>query len=99
MKTYGIEYRNMHTAIHGILVFANKKDAMNAYKNLQTLENVSSQERYDDILNTVFNICDRDFDLAEINYRDVVENSPYNYYQCDDTKIIIVNQLFFDLYI
>lgn len=95
---YGVDYRNMHTAIHGILVFSDSDEAEQAYAELKQAEHANDEQEYNDILSYVFDFAVEDID--EINFRDFInvgEDKIYPRY--DDEFIIIVNDFTVDLYV
>lgn len=95
---YGVDYRNMHTAIHGILVFSDRDEAEYAYDELKRAERTNDEHEYDDILDHVFNFAVDT--IEEVNYRDYVElDSDKIYPVYDDEFIIIVNSISIDLYV
>jgi hypothetical protein len=65
-RLYGINFRNMRTAIHGIIVFTNKAEATACAKLLDETEDVETLEGFDyeDI-------------IEEIDYRDITRNGKY----------------------
>ena len=93
---YGVDYRNMHNAIHGILVFADIDEAEQAYNQLT--ERVDDEHEYNAILSDVFESVVEDID--EINFRDFVDVGGDKIYPVyDDEFIIIVNDFAVDLYL
>lgn len=95
---YGIDYRNMHNAIHGILVFSDNDDAKQCYDDLKQAEYVEDQSEYDVILEQVFDFAIDN--VEEINYRDFRDVAGEEIYPLyDDEFIIIVNNVAVDLYL
>lgn len=95
---YGIDYRNMHNAIHGILVFSDIDEAEQAYDQLKQAEQSEDDHEYAAILNEVFEFAVEDID--EINFRDFVDVGGDKIYPVyDDEFIIIVNDFAVDLYL
>lgn len=103
-KKYCINYRNMHTAIHGLILFDTRREAEDAYgflkKNIRKIEMSEMEDEftYEDIVNIVFNSSEGCID--EINFRDIKEKQLYGKLQkvyCDD--YIIVNFSSIDLYL
>lgn len=93
---YGVDYRNMHNAIHGILVFSDSDEAEQAYDQLKQAE--QSEDEYNDILSYVFDFAIEDID--EINFRDFINVGGDKIYpRYDDEFIIIVNNIAVDLYL
>lgn len=95
---YGVDYRNMHTGIHGILVFADIDEAEQAYDDLKQAEYSKDEYEYNDILDDVLESVVEDID--EINFRDFVNvDGDKVYPYSDDEFIIIVNDFAVDLYL
>lgn len=99
---YGIDYRNMHNALHGILVFSDSDEAEQAYDQLKQAEQQAEQSEdeheYNDILSYVFDSAVEDID--EINFRDFINVGGDKIYpRYDDEFIIIVNNFAVDLYL
>lgn len=86
---YGINYRNMRTAIHGLIVFDNEQKAINAYNQLKNLENCTNDIDYEIILEEVLSMSN--YIIDEIDYRDISDDLVY-----DNIKIINLNSV--DLY-
>lgn len=73
---YAIEYRNMNTAIHGLIIFASRDDAEEACNTLEIIEGNPSDYDYYDYNEAVGNIISRSSEhIPEINFRDVVAHS------------------------
>lgn len=95
---YGVDYRNMHTAIHGILVFSDIDEAEQAYDQLKQAERSNDEHEYAAILDDVFEFAVEDID--EINFRDFVDVDGDKIYPLyEDEFIIIVNDFAVDLYL
>lgn len=95
---YGIDYRNMHTALHGILVFADSDEAEQAYDQLKQAEQLEDEHEYNNILRDVFDFAIEDID--EINFRDFINVGGDKIYPgYDDEFIIIVNNIAVDLFL
>lgn len=95
---YGVDYRNMHTAIHGIIVFSDRDDAEWAYDELKRASRADYGHEYDFILDDIFNSSIEV--LEEINYRnftDAAGEKVYPYH--DDEFIIIVNNISVDVFV
>ena len=82
-QKYGVNFRNMHTAIHGIIVFNDVDEAIRCAKQLEETESGETLEYFDY----------SDF-IEEINYRDIETTEDGTFY--DDIKI--VNDVFIDVY-
>ena len=87
--TYGINYRNMHTGIHGLIIFNDEDNARANYTTLLQLDDVEDNAEYEDIINEVLENSD-DW-IEEIDYKDI-KNNVY------DDSVNIVNPNFIDLY-
>ena len=94
-KIYGIEYRNMQTAIHGFFVFEKKALAKKAFAALKDIENIENEQEYEDILDFVSGLTSKEYNFGEIDYHDV-KNDCYFY---DDLSIVKINNDYFDLYL
>ena len=95
---YGVDYRNMHTGLHGILVFSDIDEAEQAYDDLKQAERANDDHEYNAILDNVFEFAVEDID--EINFRDFVELDGDKIYPVySDEFIIIVNDFAVDLYL
>ena len=105
LKKYCIDFRNMYTAIHGLIVFNTRKDAEDAYeflkKNIRKLEVSETNDEgltYDDVINNVLNSSTNFID--EINFRSIKEKQLYGRLQkVYDNDYIIVNFCSIDLYL
>jgi hypothetical protein len=95
---YGVDYRNTHNALHGILVFADSDEAEQAYDQLKQAEQLEDEHEYNNILSDVFDFAIEDID--EINFRDFINVGGDKIYpRYDDEFIIIVNNIAVDLYL
>ncbi len=94
---YGIDYRNMHTALHGILVFSDRYEAEQFYDDLTHAESAEDEQEYNYIIGDVFDAAIDN--IEEINHRDYVETGSDKIYPMyDDEFIILVNRIAVDLY-
>jgi len=98
-KLYAVDYRNMHNAIHGLLIFKQYKKATQAAKELQRLwkysDNADVNEFiYNDEIDKAFATADDH--MEEINFRDI---NAANVYMVDDVPIFIINNCAIDLYL
>jgi hypothetical protein len=82
-KKYAVDFRNMHNAIHGLIIFDNEQEALTCAKHLNETEDGEFLEFYDYV----------DF-IEEINYRNIKDTEHGKFY--DDIKI--VNNICVDLY-
>lgn len=82
-EKYGIDFRNMHNAIHGLIIFDNEQEALTCAKQLDETEDGEILEFYEY----------SDF-IEEIDYRHIENTENGKYY--DDIKI--VNNITIDLY-
>ena len=95
---YGVDYRNMHTATHGILVFSDKDEAEYAHLDLMRAAAVDDNHKSNFVVEDVFNSAVEV--LEDINYRNFTKidgEKIYPYH--DDEFIIIVNNVAVDLYL
>lgn len=94
---YGIDYRNMHNALHGVLVYSDRDDAEGFYDDLIQAENAKDDHEYNAIVDNAFNYAIDN--IEDINYRDYVKTDNDKIYPIyDDEFIIIVNRTAVDLY-
>ena len=103
-KQYCIDFRNMHTAIHGLIVFNTRKEAEDGYtflkNNIRKIELGQMDETltYEDIINMVLN-SSSDF-IDEINFRSIKEKQLYGRLQkVYNDDYVIVNFCSIDLYL
>lgn len=101
---YGINYRNMHTAVHGIIWTPDQNliDVVDRY--CQAMESAEDEGVYNDYMSEIesYFASNELFLIEEINYRDITKDNKYYYnkYYCDDGEYIqIVNPVAYDLYI
>ena len=92
-KLHAVNYRNMRNAIHGLLVYKDKKLADVTSKRLSIIEDVDDADFYELEIEDVFSKCETIID--EIDFRDIKNN----YYSFNDSKIQIVNNVVYDLYL
>lgn len=94
---YGVEYRNMHTAIHGILWSADKKVANEIAEICEGLATNEDEEMYESYMCDLesYLFSDKVFSIDEINYRDVTKDQKY---YLNDGYIQIINPIAYDLY-
>jgi len=94
---YGVDYRDMHTAVHSIIWARDRVTAEDIYAVFTELES-------DDPETVSFAEADLDFYMGsgdvhieeEINFRDITRDMKY--YLDDDRYIEILNDIAFDLY-
>lgn len=103
-KFYCIDYRNMHTAIHGLIVYDSRKQAEDAYellrKNIREFgfNGMDEEQTYQEILNIAFNSSIDCID--EIDFRKIKEKQLYGRLQkVYNDDYIIVNFCSIDLYL
>ena len=65
---YAIDYRSMHNAIHGLILFNTRKQVTEAHTMLKTLAHTKTEEDYNSLLEEVLNNCYTVVD--DLNYRD-----------------------------
>lgn len=95
---YAIDYRNMHTAIHG-LIWSPDENLIHKISALcEELENTDSEELYEMYVGELegYLAANEAFIEEEINYRDILKDDKY--YFDDDQYVEIVNVLPYDLY-
>lgn len=84
VKGYGVEYRNMHTAIHHVIVTDTKEKAEQILNLLNKLHNVSDEAKKDEIqIDSELQILWEDINNLqtnsfEINDRNIDDNGIYN---------------------
>lgn len=94
---YGVEYRDMHTAVHGLFVYDNLEAAQAADDFLSENTAVYSNMAGDDwVMEHAMRTGDMvDADYSEINFRDVEwDDEVRSHVYCDpydNRKIIVVN--------
>lgn len=95
---YGIDYRDMHTALHGIMWTPDKSLIKQIERICQELtsDNLPKDDYYEywGELEGYF-ASNELFDEEEINFRDITSD---NKYYCGDGYIQIINPVAFDLY-
>ena len=98
-RQYAIDYRNMHNAIHGLLIFNTYARAMKFAGELRTLERSSENAdinecEYNDTIEEIFSkAIDH---IEEINFRSINETGEY---VTDNFIYNVVNQCAIDLYL
>lgn len=94
---YGIDYRNMHNALHGILVYSDRSEAEDLYDDLIQAKRAREEYEYDNAVEIAFN-CAID-DIEDID-RDFIETDSDKIYPVhDDEFIIIVNRAVINLFL
>lgn len=96
---YGIDYRDMHTAIHGIIWVRSRNKSL-----IEQIYDVFLDLESDDPEAVSNAEADLEFYLGhdyvevedEINFRDITKDGKY--YLNDDEYILILNDTAFDLY-
>ena len=91
---YGVEYRNMHTAIHGIYWSTSKQVANKIDTICSKLEDTEDEHKYNALVNKLDSLDIEVID--EIDYRDVTKDRKY---YLDDGYIDIINPIAYDLYL
>ena len=96
---FGIEYRNMHTALHGIIVFDDEGTAKACSEIFDALEDGHDDEP---AINEAFKAATDHYE--EIDFRDIEDISLANgdfwrYYDDDAHGVLLVNDIAYDLYI
>lgn len=105
---YCVDFRNMHTAIHGLVIFKDKRIAEIEYTKLSTAiigidglyrhENINSEQYnklYSEILDSFFK--NSILVIEEVNFREFTEivryGKMYKKYQVNDKIYLIINSL------
>jgi hypothetical protein len=65
---YGIDYRDMNTAIHHLVLFKDKQTAEESLEILKTAKDIDDQDLYNDSIQFVFKSSINDI---EVNYREL----------------------------
>lgn len=92
---YGVDYRDFHTALHGILVFEQEGEADEAYRILKYYAEYDWEYPEDYVL-SVNEVFDRAYDvIKEIDYRNL-DDIARSYFNGRDVKI--VNNVFVDVF-
>lgn len=94
---YGINYRDMHTAIHGIIWSPDENLIYRIDSICRELENTEDSATYDDYLDELMGYLASNeiFLQEEINFRDITKDDKY---YCDDGYIQIINPVAVDMY-
>ena len=94
---YAINYRNMHTAIHGLLWSPDEDLIDSVLKLCQAMEDAESESEYNDYMNELegYQASNELFIDEEIDYRDITKDDKYYY---EDGYVEIVNPVWVDLY-
>lgn len=95
---YGIDYRDYHTAIHGIIIFAKEKTAeeyLDTLKSVQDLYDCAKipYEEYVGAVERVFEKAHAVID--EIDYREINPDMPKLY---EGKNVRIINNFAVDIY-
>lgn len=107
---YCIDFRNMHTAIHGLIVFNSRKEAEKAYTDftygvnrveqelrLGSTTRENSEDLYNSLVDDLFVKSINVYD--EINFREIKEEMSPKYLKYYRVKsCIIVNIVSLDIY-
>lgn len=98
---YAVNIRDMHDALHDLILFRNKDDAEWAYEQLNTIEQRANagdidDDEYTDMISDVLNMSD-DY-VEEINFRREIDNNNV-WTALDDSKWQIVNDVWVDLWL
>ena len=91
---YGVEYRDMHSGIHGIFWAKTKSIANKIDTICSKLEDAEDEHKYNVLIDKLDSLDIEVID--EINYRDVTEDRKY---YLDDGYIDIINPIAYDLYL
>ena len=75
---YGIDYRDMNSAVHHLLIYKKEKIANNCLEILKISNNIGNQEIDDISIDFVFNNA---IDNIEVNYRELTEIYETRYHE------------------
>lgn len=95
---YAIDYRNMHTAIHGLIWSPDEKLIHRISALCEEMENTDNEVLYDLYVGEIEGYLASNEVLIEeeINYRDITKDDKYYF---DDAQYVeIINILPYDLY-
>lgn len=107
---YCIDFRDMHTAIHGLIVFNSRKEAETAYLNYKKRTDALERDRlqgkidaedanciYQSLTENLFNHAVNVYE--EINFREIKEEMSTKYLKYYKVKsCIIINMMSLDIY-
>lgn len=93
---YAVEFRNMHSAIHGLICFENERDAELAYDILSRIDEIKDPDEQDRVIVDVLDDANlyEEYGLPEIDWRDTYQDDAdeqYYYDVTDDERVKIVN--------
>lgn len=91
---YGVEYRDMHSALHGILLATDKATANKVDTICSKLEDVEDEHKYNSLINKLESLDVET--IEEINFRDVTKDKKYYF---EGGYIQIINPIAYDLYL
>lgn len=98
-KTYWVNIRNMHNAIHTLFLFNNKKDAEKWLKILKKIENAETEEEIDILWEKLNEEVDYT-NYGEIHYRWIKDWKEYKEFDdWEDQKILIINDNSVDIHL
>ena len=72
--TPAVEIRDMHTAIHNLILFKNKNDAVECFKELKAIKAQPDVEDYDVLVEHALR---KAFDMIEVDWRTIREDKNY----------------------
>ena len=95
---YAVDYRNMHTAIHGLIWSPDERLIHKISALCEEIENTDNDDLYDAYVGEIegYLASNEVFVEEEINYRDITDD--YKYYFDDDQYVEVINILPYDLY-
>ena len=95
---YGVNYRSMYTAIHGIIWSPDKSLIDHVALICQELEHATVDDAYTMYMEELesYFASNEIFWIEEIDYRDITKDNKY--YTDDNEYIQIINPGFYDLY-
>lgn len=94
---YAVEFRNMHSAIHGLICFEDERTAELAYDILSRIDEIKDPDDQDTVIVDVLDDADlyEEYGLPEIDWRDTYQDDSdgqYYYDVTDDERVRIVNE-------
>jgi hypothetical protein len=104
---FAIDYRSMHTAIHGLFIYEEQEKCEDALEVLQNIENVTNEEEYqfliDEATKNIYT-CEEEIHYGIIDKNRFIKNMKYyvnnnGYVSPEIDNIRVLNQVMIDLYI
>lgn len=102
---YGVEYRSMQNACHGLLVYKTESQAISASRRLREMDAESETDREAGVSSAVafYDLYDLQIPgledkFKEIDYRDISRKDGERLYETDEYLVKIVNAVAYDVY-